>query len=236
MMPAPRHPRPTAELHRVGGVDRAARHLPNSAISDLRFRQLLSPQDWDALPVSVKARFGHTAAQIIYEGKTCYTRMNRAGWALAHMLRIIGAPLPLSQHAAPRPARVTVDETPSGHRWTRDYEDGRGRVQRIVSEKRFAGRSGLEEMITPWLGMTLKVKIGDCPEDGLYFCGTGFNLLVHGRRIPLPRWLCPGQLEVRHIPLTPHRFAFTLTITHPWLGPLIEQCGEFVDPAQGPQP
>jgi len=48
-----------------------------------------------------------------------------------------------------------------------------------------------------------------------------------GRRLFLPRWLCPGTLYVTHAEVADEKFSFTLQIFHPRLGLILRQMGIF---------
>src|SRR6516162_6755389 len=72
----------------------------DEALGDLRFRALLSAEDWATLPPAVRRRFSRRlagGATVVYAGIVVATRMSRAGWWLAQAVRPIGAPLPISR-------------------------------------------------------------------------------------------------------------------------------------------
>jgi len=125
------------------------RGRPQSALShgDLRFRKLLGDRAWLALPAATRARFSKSIRDgdsVAYEGEIVECRMSRAGWLLAHALKVIGAPLPLSRdYDVPAAVLVTEDAGCGGQFWTRIYGRRRGFPQVIHSSKRFAGPTGL---------------------------------------------------------------------------------------------
>ena len=90
-------------------------HAPAAAESgsapyDSRFRRLVAARDWDALPDDVRRRFSKrlSARRVAtYSGEIVWTRLSRAGWLLAQICRLIGAPLPL-ESSGPAPAAVAV--------------------------------------------------------------------------------------------------------------------------------
>ena len=65
-------------------------------LGDLRFRALMSEEEWAALPAAIRRRFskrlsgGRTA---VYVGTVLETQLSRAGWWLAQAARLIGGPL-----------------------------------------------------------------------------------------------------------------------------------------------
>ncbi len=200
----------------------------DESLGDLRFRALLTEQDWAALPLAIRRRFSRRLADgatIVYAGTVVETRMSRAGWWLAQAVRPIGAPLPISRDGdVPSVVAVTEDMAGGGQVWTRLYARRAGFPQIIHSAKRFAGPTGLEEHVGFGVGMALTVHAVD---RALVFRSAGYFLQLLGRRIPLPRWLTPGALTVTHGELPDGWFSFTLELTHPRLGALIRQAAVF---------
>jgi hypothetical protein len=200
----------------------------DESLGDLRFRALLSEQDWAALPPAIRRRFSHRLADgatIVYAGTVVETRMSRAGWWLAQAVRPIGAPLPVSCDSdVPSVVAVTEDMAGGGQVWTRLYARRAGFPQIIHSAKRFAGPTGLEEHVGFGVGMALTVHAVDA---ALIFRSAGYFLQVFGRRIALPRWLSPGALTVTHGELSDGWFSFTLELVHPRFGTLIRQTAVF---------
>ncbi len=83
---------------------------PPADIGDLWFRALLSEADWSALPAAVRARFGKRISDcrtVHYGGEIVECAISGAGWCLAQLGRLIGAPLPLSRDVMV-PATVCV--------------------------------------------------------------------------------------------------------------------------------
>lgn len=205
-----------------------------ATLADPRFCRLLGQEAWAALPVATRARFGRhigpgqTAA---YIGQIDYTRMNRAGQTLAWLLQLIGSPLPLDTDNAGEPALVSVTEDMLGRGqfWVRQYGRTQGRFpQTVQSTKRFAGPTGCEEWISRRIGMSLHVQAED---DILLFKSAHYYIRLLGRRLSLPNWLSPGQLVVGHCDMGESQFRFTLRLTHPWFGTLLDQSILFRDVA-----
>src|SRR6266536_3319865 len=135
-------------------------HGADHALSDLRFRALLSDEKWDQLPWRIRRRFskrlsaGDTA---IYIGEIVEAYLSKAGWLLAHGLRLIGGPLPTSRDVnVSTVVSVTEDMRTGGQIWTRLYARRKGFPQIIHSAKRFEGSTGLEEYIGFGIGMRLR--------------------------------------------------------------------------------
>jgi len=195
---------------------------------ELRFRALLAASDWMALPMPVRRRLaklisGTTAA--VYVGEVIETRMSCAGWLLAQAARLIGGPLPISRDAStPSVVTITEDVAGQGQHWTRLYARRRGFPQVIRTSKRFAGPTGLEEYIGCGLGMALTV---DVDHGSLTMRAAHYFIQIGNWRLMLPRWASPGALAVTHFNLDDGRFRFTLQISHPQFGPLIEQTAVF---------
>jgi Domain of unknown function (DUF4166) len=199
-------------------------------LGDTRFRALLGPEGWTALPPAVRARFAKRvegAASVTYTGEVVECVMSRTGWCLAQALRLIGAPLPLSRATfVPAVVVVTEDAAGGGQFWLRQY--GReGRFPQVIrSAKRFAGPTGLEEHIGGGIGVALRLAV----EDGSLLFHSDHYFLALGRaRLRLPRWLSPGALTVGHTDCGDGWFAFTLSLEHRWLGVLLHQTAMFRD-------
>jgi len=198
---------------------------------DLRFRRLLSSEDWKALPGAVKRRFSKKLGPgeaALYKGYVQYTRMNPIGRALARLLKIIGAPLPLDTDNADQAAIVTVteDAVGGGHFWVRQYGRKTGFPQVIQSTKQFSGPTGLFEYIGFGIGMSLKLKVD---EDALLFLSGQYFIGKGKWRAALPKWMTPGQLTVGHADHGDGWFEFTLKLVHPLLGTLVDQSAMFCD-------
>lgn len=229
-------PAPAEHLAAVDPAPNGPRSPADRSLGDLRFRQLLPAADWAALPQAVRDRFSKRlrgGATVVYEGRVTAMRRSPLGTALAHALRLIGAPLPLAMDVeVPSVISVTEDMASGGQNWTRMYANRHGFPQVIHSAKRFAGPTGLEEYVGRGIVMALRVTV----EDGaLVFRDAGYHLAIRGRRIPLPRVLCPGRLEVRHEDRGAGEFRFALTLGHPLFGELLHQAGLYHDkpPAAG---
>lgn len=203
---------------------------PRSAAHDTRYRALLGDAAWGRLPAAVRRRFSRKLAadqQVIYRGEVVEMSLSRAGYVLAQIGRLVGAPLPFTPGATGS-AVVVVTEAPAlgGQIWSRSYPRPGRFPQVIHSAKRFAGPTGLEEYLG--LGLVMTLALGE-DEGMLVFESRGFAIEVFGRRIGVPRWLSPGRCVIRHRNETDHRFSFTLTLDHPWLGRLAHQVAFFED-------
>lgn len=201
------------------------------ALGDLRFVQLLGARAWGRLPLSVRKRFRKRfgpGQSVVYRGEIIRTRISLIGRVLAHLLRPVGAPLPLDQSAGGEAAIVTVTEAQDGNGqfWTRQYNRKTGFPQVIHSKKNFAGPTGLEELVGGGLGMTLGLKTD---RKSLIFVSREYFIDVFGVRLYFPGWLTPGALTVGHHDLGGGRFDFTLDLVHPIFGELLHQRARFAD-------
>jgi hypothetical protein len=197
-------------------------------LGDLRFRALMSEQDWASLPPAIRRRFSKRVAAgqtTVYTGEILQSWTSRAGWWLAQATRLLGGPLPLTSDAhVPSVVTVTEDKASGGQIWTRLYARRKGFPQIVHSAKRFAGPTGLEEYVGRGIGMTLTVYARD---GALVFRSKNYFIQLFGRRLMLPSWLCPGTLYVTHAEVPDGKFSFTLQIIHPRLGLILRQMAMF---------
>lgn len=197
---------------------------PAPAAGDPRFRALIGEAAWAELPEATRARFskhiaGGTAA--VYAGEVVECRLGAAGWLLANLCRLIGAPLPLSRDAfVPATVTVTEDQACGGQYWTRVYARRRGAPQVIASCKSFSGPTGLEERIGGGVGIALRVEVAG---GALHFLSDHYFVTAGRWRLRLLRWLEPGRLTISHVDCNHGLFAFVLELRHPRLGELIRQ-------------
>ena len=199
-------------------------------LADLRFRALLSSEDWSSLPLAVRRRFSKRmkgGATVVYRGRVVTVEANLLGRVLAQVARLFGGPLPLVFAPGASVVTVTEDAVGQGQVWTRMYVRGDGFPQVIHSAKRFAGPTGLEEHVGGGVGMALTVTAEDA---ALVFRSAFYFATLAGLRIRLPRWMEPGALTITHRDQGEGRFAFTLALDHPLLGRLLGQDAIFRDP------
>src|SRR5262249_34314760 len=84
---------------------------PRVELGDLRFRALMTEDDWASLPLAIRRRFSKRVAggqTIVYAGEILETRMSRAGWWLAQAARLVGSPLPLARDIQGRSTRAPI--------------------------------------------------------------------------------------------------------------------------------
>jgi hypothetical protein len=204
----------------------------DAALSDLRFRALLSDDDWKRLPTATRQRFskrladGHTA---IYVGEVIEIGFSQIGWWLAQIARLIGGPLPISTDThVPSIVTVTEDAATSGQIWTRIYARRNGFPQVIHSSKRFAGHTSLEEYLGFGVGMALRIVVDG---ENLLFRSAGYFVQAGRLKFLLPALLTPGALTVTHTDLGGGEFQFALEIIHPRFGMLVRQAAVFREAA-----
>jgi hypothetical protein len=208
----------------------ASASLPAAApaLGDLRFRRLVGEAGWADLPEAVRLRFARRAAggrTILYAGEIVSARMSRLGWWLAQAARLVGGPLPRGcDVGVPAAVSVTEDPATGGQCWTRIYGRRRGFPQAIHSAKRFGGPTGLEEYLGLGFGIALRLRV----EDGaLHFDSDHYFVRLGELRLRIPAWLAPGRMRVSHVDFGAGRFAFVLSLDHPWFGALVHQVGLF---------
>jgi hypothetical protein len=199
-----------------------------STIGDLRFRSLLTAEEWVALPYPVRRRFSERVAHgrtVLYVGEVVACALSRAGWLFAQIARLCGGPLPLFRETqVPAIVTVTEDVATSGQIWTRMYMRRVGFPQVIHSSKQFGGPTGLEEYVGRGVGMALTVHVEN---NALIFRSARYFVRIGKMRVPLPRWLTPGALTVTHQDMGAGRFQFSLDLEHPLFGAIIHQAAIF---------
>jgi hypothetical protein len=198
------------------------------ALGDLRFRALVPAADWSKLPLPIRHRFSRRLADgetAVYVGEILEAHLSGAGWLLAQLLRLIGAPLPTAPDAhVPSVVTVTEEVATGGQVWTRLYGRRRSFPQVIHSSKRFAGHTGLEEYVGYGIGMALTVTVAD---GALVFRSNGYFIEILAHRFFLPAWATPVALSVTHAEIGDGRFLFTLEIVHPRFGLIVRQTAAF---------
>jgi hypothetical protein len=201
-----------------------------AAREDDRFRALLPSQDWASLPAAVRRRFSvrlDGAQSAVYIGEVASTHVTFVGRLFAQLARLVGAPLPLASGGRTASAvMVAEDERIGGQLWTRIYARDGQFPQVIHSAKRFDGPTGIEECVALGVGMALTIHV---ESRALVFRSAHYFVRVGARRLRLPHWLTPGQIEVVHREERDGRFSFTLTVTHRVFGELIRQVAFFRD-------
>ena len=197
-------------------------------LDDRRFRALLSDEDWGRLPLATWRRFSKRVADgdsVVYVGIVEEVSFSDIGWWVAQAARLIGGPLPTGRDTGvPIIVTVTEDAATGGQTWTRICARKRGFPQVIHSAKRFAGPTGLEEYVGFGVSMALRIAVED---EALTFRSAAYGLQFGPLWIPLPHWLTPGDLTVRHADLGAGAFRFTLDVAHPRYGALIHQSAVF---------
>jgi hypothetical protein len=199
-------------------------------VGDLRFRTLVGEVAWAELPEAVRRRFSKCLApdeMHIYRGNVVATELSRAGRVLSFLSRAIGSPLPLTDGATgPALVVVTEDARLGGQSWLRIYTRPGRFPQSIHSAKRFRGPTGLEEYVGCGIGMSLRVTV----EGGaLIFRSVAYFLELGRWRLPLPRVLHPGRMQIEHRDEGNGSFAFSLALSHPLFGRLVHQLAIFRD-------
>lgn len=190
---------------------------------------MLGEQGWQQLPEAVQRRFGRDLApgeSAVYVGEVAGTTRTFIGWLWVQLLRIVGAPLPTGNLTHAPSAVVVTGGADHAQSWTRIYHGSGPLPQVIRSTKRFAGPTGLEECVSGGIGMALRVSV----ESGaLVFRSAGYHWRCGRMRLPLPTWVTPGCVEVRHREEGQLRFSFVLTVVHPWWGEIFRQAAYFKD-------
>src|SRR6202048_5510149 len=165
----------------------------DGTLCDLRFRALLSDEDWGRLPLATWRRFSKRLADgktAIYVGEVVEVSFSRIGWWLAQLARLIGGPLPTGGDThVPSIVTVTEDAATGGQVWTRIYGRRNGFPQVIHSSKRFSGPTGLEEYVGVGVSMALRISV---EHEALLFRSVGYTVQIGRLRLTMPEWMTPG--------------------------------------------
>lgn len=205
--------------------------LKHKAITTALNKSLRYPlvvgEDWKTLPQSIQTRFikwRPNRTVTLYQGRVLETRFNLAGRLLSLLSGLFGQPLPRLD-VSRGPATVIVRETTGyeGQIWTRIYPRENNPPQVIQTIKKFSGKTGLEEMITPNIGIGLRVKVS---KGQLLFQSDNYFISLFGKKLIVPALLTP-EMKITHKEAGLKRFRFTLEIKHPFLGEMIYQTALF---------
>ncbi len=204
-------------------IVKASPALKTTVGKTLRYPILVGDK-WGTLPKSIQDRFlkwTQNRKVIIYQGRLLETRFSKLGRLLSNLCWLIGKPLPDVRNVR-GPSTVIVRECRERNAqiWTRIYPRENNVPQVIQSIKVFEGVTGLEEMITKTIGMSLTLEAHN---DRLNFVSNHYFIKLGNMRLKIPSSLTPGRLCVSHKALGPKRFRFTLSITHRFWGELIFQ-------------
>lgn len=202
--------------------------FPEAELYDFRFRALLGEAAWQSLPEAVRARFSHRYDEgrtVAYAGIVDAIRISLPGLVVARLVRLLGGPLPMHRDTGvPTVVTITEDVPTGGQIWSRLFARRAGFPQVIHSAKRFSGPTGLEEVVGLNIGMALRVGVN---ARGITFSSAGYFWQIRGRRVPVPRWLTPGDLVVTHEDGGGGTFRFTLRLVHPLFGELVDQVATY---------
>ncbi len=194
---------------------------------DLTYRRLLGESAWWRLPAGTRRRFSHKPPMGItlrYHGIMSLVQRSWAGAVLAHLLRVIGTPLPPSRG---RQVPVVIElarDASGGILWSREYAFEGKPPLRIQSVKLPHGRDRLLEVVGAGVSMVLEVfEFGGV----LHFLSVAYFWRVGSCRIPIPMLLTPGRTHVLHCDEGWGRFRFIMQIRHPVLGLTFYQEGLF---------
>ena len=226
---APRRAVPLAIVAGLDLCDRGNRSFAKRRpLRDSRYRDLLAAADWAQLPLVVQSRFQRHLAPgetKLFSGAVVKTELSHLGRLLAMVLRPLSI-LP-ARHGAVGPSTVIVTEGADGasQTYARLYGRADGAAQHITTTKCFVP-GGLVEKLGWGLAMQLAISVED---RALVFRSIRYQWSGCGRTISVPRWLSPGHARIEHRDLDGQRFRFTLTLTHPWCGQLLEQVAEYLD-------
>jgi hypothetical protein len=214
--------------HPPPATDPSAACLTDHALGDLRFRALLSEDDWRRLPVCIRRRFSRRLADgqtTVYVGTMVKAWFSRLGFVLAHAARFIGGPLPVGRDVdVPFIVTVTEEMATGGQIWTRICTRRRRFPQVIHSSKRFAGPTGLEEYIGFGISVGLTTLVDT---ESLRFRSAGYG---RGALLPVARLGNAGGPD-RRAYLGNGEFVFSLELVHPMFGLLIDQAAVFRESA-----
>ncbi len=195
---------------------------------------LLGPRSWSRLPLAVRNRFAipvRAGEVITYRGTMHKVTASRFGKVMAWISRFAGAPV-AHKTGLDIPCEVNLfhDVKRGGTVWERVYHFGAKTICARTTKKAASDGTSLECFGSAFgfgTGMTLAIFEAD---TALHFVSRAFFIQFLNWRIPLPKFLNPGQLVVTHRDLGDGAFQFLMIVTHPKLGEIMFQDGTFHDP------
>ncbi len=190
-------------------------------------RTLIGQAAWERLAPAIRERFGNSPAQgevRIYRGTMETVGCTWLGLALAHVGRLLGAPMAWKT-GRDVPCDVHVYADPKGGVvWERRYDFAEAGDVVAKTTKRCDGRGRLLECFGVTAGMTLRVFEQDAE---LHFVSEDFFLRLGNWKVLLPAAFSPGTLHVVQKDEGEGAFRFTMDVDHPVFGTIATQDGVF---------
>ncbi len=194
---------------------------------DPTYRRILGESAWWRLPAGTRRRFSHKPRMGTthrYHGVMSLVHRSWAGAVLAHLLRVIGTPLPPSRGQQVPVVIELARDASGGIVWSREYAFEGKPPLRIQSVKRPHGHDRLLEVVGAGVSMVLEVF--ECGRV-LHFLSIAYFWRVGPFRVPIPTLLTPGRTHVLHGDEGQGRFRFIMRVRHPILGLTFYQEGLF---------
>ena len=190
---------------------------------------LIGDRAWRRLHPAIRQRFGTSnkgGEKHLYQGRMDKVQASWFGIVMAWVSRLFGTPMAWSQGENVACDVYTYEDKkrPGGTVWERHYYFSDQNTQIARTTKIITNDKGLLECFGGGLGMSLKLEE---KAGALCFISCVFFIEINKTRIPLPRWISPGTLEVTHRHAGPDRFQFTLEVFHPLFGQTVFQDGYF---------
>ena len=142
------------------------------------------------------------------------------GWLVQHTGALMpheGANVPVSIEVWTEPGSVAVFKR-------REYFFKERKPFTFSSKMQLDPGGMLAEYVGGGFGMYIRVHVF---EGNLHFEDGGYFMDVLGKKIPIPAFLSPGRVLLKHEDIGIDEFAITIEITHPWFGLLYFQQGRF---------
>lgn len=188
-------------------------------------RQALGEAQWLNLDASIATRFGPPAAgarNLRFTGTVHWAYCSLLGAVLGHAIRGLAVlPCQVRRNAD---FLFLIEHTPQGIVKERTYYWNDG--ARFVFKSRFDDVPSLHEEFRAGFGMYLKLST---EQGALLFSDDGFFLRFGDIRLRLPRRLFAARFALLHRSIDSRRFQVLIRVSHPILGTLFYQRGEFRD-------
>ena len=183
---------------------------------------------WNALKPAIRKRFSTTgtARYTVFRGTVSRMENTWYGRALGYLTLPLlkGALIPYIETDLPVEFRMAAEP---GRPWFEKQRLYHFSKRKLIN---FRSRMHANEQGDAWedvgMGIGMRLKFGEINGD-LTIDSNGYFWKVAGLRLPIPNWLTPGTMYLKHINEDADRFWIRIHIIHPLFGTTFFQEGRF---------